>query len=95
MFNKLKQIKDLRQQAKGLQNALNAETITVNKHGVSLTINGNLEVTALSIADKTMAGLENTLRDCFNDATKQVQKIMAKKMQEMGGLPDLNSLLKK
>jgi DNA-binding protein YbaB len=94
MFNKLKQIKDLRSQAKTLQNTLSAEKITVEKRGVKMVINGNLEVVELNITDKNQDGLENAIKDCFNDGVKQVQKIMAKKMQEMGGMPDFNSLLK-
>jgi len=94
MFNKLKQIKDLRQQAKTLQNTLSAEKITVEKHGVKMVINGNLEVIELNIADKNQNNLENALKDCFNDGIKQVQKIMAKKMQDMGGMPDFNNLFK-
>ncbi len=94
MFNKLKQIKDLRHQAKTLQSTLSGEKVTIEKRGVKMVINGNLEVVELSIADKQQDNLESALKDCFNDGIKQVQKIMAKKMQEMGGMPDFNSLLK-
>jgi hypothetical protein len=48
MFEKLKQIKDLRTQAKTMQNALSGEAVTVEKNGISLTINGNLELTNLT-----------------------------------------------
>ena len=95
MFNKLKQIKDLRHQAKTLQGALAEEKVVVEKRGIKMVINGNLEIVELTIADKHQDGLENTLRDMFNDGIKQVQKIMAKKMQDMGGMPDFNNLFKK
>ena len=48
MFNKLKALKDLRSQAKTMQNALAGETITVEKGGVKLVMNGNMEVTELT-----------------------------------------------
>lgn len=94
MFNKLKQIKDLRSQAKTLQNTLAQEKVTVEKHGITLTLNGNMEIVDLKITDKSSSGLENDIKDCLNDAIKQAQKVMAKKMQEMGGLGDLGNLLK-
>lgn len=94
MFNKLKQIKDLRQQAKTLQNTLSQEKITIDKHGIVMSINGNLEIIDLKIDDRQKNNLEAVLKDCFNDGIKQVQKIMAKKMQAMGGMPDLNNLFK-
>jgi DNA-binding protein YbaB len=90
MFNKLKQFKDLRNQAKTMQNALSGESVTVEKNGVTLTINGNLEITNLSInPELSKDKLESIMKELFNDSIKKVQKIMARKMQEMGGFPGL------
>ena len=94
MFNKLKQIKDLRSQAKTLQNTLSQEKVVVDKRGIHLVINGNLEVTELTISFDAKNNLENDLKDCLNDGIKQVQKVMAKKMQDMGGMPELGNLFK-
>ena len=91
MFSKLKQFKDLRNQAKTLQNALAQESITVEKGGVKIIMNGNMEVTSLSINnDLSKDSLEGMTIECINDAIKKTQKLMAHKMQEMGGLPGLN-----
>ena len=88
MFNKLKQYKDLRDQAKTLQNMMAQQTITVEKNGVKLTINGNFEITTLNINNElSKESLERTLTDCFNDATKKIQRVLAEKMQGMGGMP--------
>lgn len=88
MFNKLKQFKDLRDQAKVMQNALSQESVTVEKGGIVITINGNLEVTNISVAEGLSGkDIESVLRDLFNEAVKKVQRIMAEKMQQMGGLP--------
>ncbi len=90
MFNKLKQIKDLRSQAKTMQNMLADESITIDKHGVSITMNGNMEITKIILPKDTDTNkLESSLTACFNDAIKKTQKIMAQKMQEMGGFPGL------
>lgn len=87
MFNKLKHLKDLRNQAKQMQNALAGETTTIEKGGVKVTMNGNMEVVSISInEDLAKESLEGMLADCINDAIKKTQKIMAQKMQEMGGM---------
>lgn len=88
MFNKLKQYQDLKNQAKMLQNMMSQQSITVEKNGVKLTINGNFEITNLNInGDLSKEKLEQTLKECFNDATKKIQRVVAEKMQSMGGLP--------
>ena len=87
MFEKLKQIKDLRSQAKTMQNALSGESVTVVKNGVTITINGNLEVTAFTVAENmNPSQISSSAKDALNEAIKKVQKIMAQKMQAMGGL---------
>ena len=90
MFNKLKQVKELRQQAKSLQNVLSQESTTVEKGGVSVTMNGNLELTAIKInPDLALSSAEGMLVEAINEATKKTQRLMADKMQEMGGLPQM------
>ncbi len=90
MFNKLKQYKDLRSQAKSIQETLANETITAEKGGVKVTMDGNMKVTSLKI-DENLAkeSLEGAIADCINDAIKKTQKLMAQKMQEMGGIPGM------
>lgn len=90
MFNKLKQIKDLRSQAKTMQNALAEESVTVDKNGVTVVMNGNMEVVKIEIKnDLSKEELAKIFTGLFNDAVKQTQRVMAKKMQEMGGFPNL------
>lgn len=91
MFNKLKQFKDLRQQAKTMQDVLEKESITEEKNGIKVVMNGNMEITELTIASE--AGKDEIARQTktvVNDAIKKVQRLMAKKMQEMGGIPGMN-----
>jgi len=90
MFNKLKQVKDLRDQAKTMQNALSGEKVEAEKGGVKVVMNGNLEVQSIEInSELSKESLENTVKDCVNDCMKKAQKLMASKMREMGGLPGL------
>ncbi len=87
MFEKLKQIKDLRSQAKTMQSALASESVTAEKSGVTITLNGNLEMTAVAIADgMTKAQIEKAVLESANEAVKKAQKVIAAKMQAMGGL---------
>ena len=83
MFEKLKQIKDLRDQAKQMQNVLSQETVTLDKNGITLTINGNQEVLNLKLNPEL--DHERTARllvDLFNDAIKEIQKRVAMKMRD-------------
>jgi len=91
MFSKLKQFKDLRSQAKTMQDALSQETITEEKNGVKIVLNGNMEVMSLSLnGSLSKEAQEDTVKKVINEAIKQAQRVMAKKMQDMGGFPGLN-----
>lgn len=97
MFNKLKQFKDMRNQAKDLQSKLADESVTVTEGKVKLTMDGNLNLKELDI-DKDMLmpekknKLENDIKDAHSSALKKMQRIMAMKMKEMGGLPNMPGL---
>ncbi|HYE59699.1 MAG TPA: YbaB/EbfC family nucleoid-associated protein [Candidatus Kapabacteria bacterium] len=96
MFSKLKQFKDLRDQAKQLQDVLSQEVVTVKAAGdkVSLTMDGNLNMKELDIhpellgADKK-SKLESAIKEAHGEALKKMQRVMAMKMKDMGGLPQI------
>ena len=91
MFSKLKQFKDLRSQAKTMQDALSQETITEERNGVKIVLNGNMEVLSLNLNPSlTKESHEDTVKKCINEAIKKTQRVMAKKMQDMGGFPGMN-----
>lgn len=99
MFNKLKQFKDLRDQAKNLQNVLSQESVTVQSAGgkIVLTMDGNLQVTGLAIDDELMSPdkkdrVQTGIKEAHAEALKKMQRIMATKMKEMGGLPNIPGL---
>lgn len=99
MLNKLKQFKDLRSQAKNMQNALGKESVTVKSAGdkVVMTMDGNLKMTGLAIDDELLSTdkkekLQSAIKDAHADAMKKMQRIMAMKMKEMGGLPNIPGL---
>jgi DNA-binding protein YbaB len=91
MFSKLKQFRDLRSQAKTMQDALAKEEITEEKNGVKITLNGNMEVVKINLNEGlNKSAQEEAVKNCFNEAVKRTQRIMAKKLQDMGGIPGLN-----
>lgn len=97
MFEKIKQFKDLRDQAKQMQNALAQETAEGSAAWgkVKITMNGNMEITKIEIDDEMMSSKEkiiDAVKEAHKDAMKKIQKIMAKKMQEMGGLGNFPGL---
>jgi len=95
MFNKLKQFRDLRSQAKTLQNALKEEKVEIEKSGIKIVMDGNQEILSYQITDSSLLAperqhdLENRLRQAGNSAIEKTKRVMADKMQKMGGLEGL------
>ena len=100
MFNKLKQFKDLRSQAKTLQSTLAAEKAegSASWGKVKVLMNGNQDIESVTIdpellnPDKKQA-VEAAVKEAVGDASKKVRDIMMKKMRsgelkmpDMGGL---------
>jgi nucleoid-associated protein EbfC len=98
MFNKLKNIKDLKKQGKQMQD----ELATIVHEGsamwgkVKIVVNGNRDVVDVKIdpeALKDAEKLASAVKDAFKDATgMKFQMKLAKKMQDMGGMDMLKGL---
>ncbi len=91
MFNKLKQFKDLRGQAKNLQNALKEEKVEVEKGGVKIIMDGNQEIDSINVSPDLLSTdkkeqLEKAIKDANTAAIEKTKRVMAQKMQSMGGL---------
>lgn len=88
MFNKLKQFKDMRDQAKQMKEML--DEVVVVGSGISgkvlITFNGSHEPLGVQIEDGLeKAKIEAGVKDAITDANKKLQTELMKKMQEMGG----------
>ncbi len=89
MFDQLKQIQEM----KRIQDQMKQERETVQKKGITVTVNGTLEVERIVLNPAlSQAEAERALVDCINDANKTLQKRMAKTMMGAGG--PLGGLLK-
>ncbi len=94
MFSKIKAIKNLRDQAKGVQATLEQITVTgeAGWGKVKISMNGNQKIMDIEIADELLADkakLVETLKDAFADTHKNMQKRMAEEMKNMGGLQEM------
>jgi len=94
MFNKLKQYNDLRKQANVIKNAMAEETIEASNKAVKIVMDGNQEIKSLTISEEFLSKekkneLEKEIQNCIADAIKKVQRKMAMKMQQMGGIDNL------
>jgi len=91
MFNKIKAIQELKTQANQIKKALEQETVEGSGAWgkIKITMDGNQEVKSVTI-DPEVVGDKNKLeagvKEATNDAIKKVQKVMAQKMSQMGGL---------
>jgi DNA-binding protein YbaB len=82
MFDDIKKIQEL----KRMQDMIKAEHETAQKKGISVTINGAMEVQSITLnpALETREA-EVTLVQCINEANKNLQKKLAKLMMSSGG----------
>lgn len=84
MFNPLGQLGDLkkmRDQAMQIQRQLQAEEVTVQKHGVTVVITGDQKIKSI----ETGNAADNHIKDAVNEAIKKSQEVAAKKLSGMGG----------
>ncbi len=91
MFNKLKQLKDLRDQGKRLQELLSGESASADAAGgkIVLTLDGNLQMSGLAIDPELLTPdkkekLENGIKEAHREALKKIQRTIATKMQASG-----------
>ncbi len=91
MFSKLKQFKDLKDRAKQIQDVLSQESVEgAGGWGkVKVVINGNQKVLSVTIDESAMADktkLQDMLVEATNAAIGKIQRIMATKLKDIGGL---------
>ena len=94
MFNKLKQFKNLRDQAKKLQNELKVKEAEVSAMGgkIKIKVNGNQEVTAVTLDPEVLQPanqqkLQDGIKSAVNDAIEKTKRMM---MDHMSTMKDFN-----
>ena len=92
MFDKLKQMYELKRKADQVKKELEAEVIEVEMGGIKIRVNGAQKVQKIELPSDIDP---NKLKDAINKAMDEAQKVAAKKMQGMmGGMEGLQDLLK-
>jgi len=82
MFDKLKQIKQLKE----LRDSLSQEREEIEKEGIKVIINGKMEIEDIQLnSDLSKEEQEKILKECINEAVKKIQMVLTSKMSQMSG----------
>lgn len=95
MFNKLKQINDLRTQSKQMKAMLDEVIVVGQSSGgkVMITVNGSHETLGVQVADDLdRTKIAEHIKSALNDVNSKLQGELMKKMKEMGGLDAFKNL---
>ena len=91
MFDKIKQLYELKKQADVLKKELESEVLDIESGDYKVRINGNQKIISLEVpADFDTKKLQEVL----NKAIQEAQKAAAKRMQGSLGLGNLQEFLK-
>lgn len=91
MFDKMKQMYELKKQADAMKKELEAEVIEVTHGDVTVKVDGTQKLLNLEYPE----GIDpEKVKDAVNKALSEVQKVAAKKMQGMMGMGGMSDLLK-
>jgi len=91
MFDKMKQMYELKKQADQMKRELEAEVIEVTHGEVTVKVDGTQKIRNLAYPQDIEPA---KVKDAINKAMDEVQKVAAKKMQGMMGMGGLSDLLK-
>lgn len=81
MFDQMKKMNQLR----NMQNALKKETAEVEKNGVKVVMNGNMDLVDVKL-NSTLSSeeQERLLKQCFSEVKDKIQKIAMKNIMDSG-----------
>lgn len=97
MFDKMKQVMEMKKQADRIKKELDAETVeTKDVRGITVVINGSQKFKSISLDESILAGadkarLEKDLLHSINAAINASQNLAARKMKELmpAGFPGM------
>ncbi|MEM4270745.1 MAG: YbaB/EbfC family nucleoid-associated protein [Candidatus Pacearchaeota archaeon] len=81
MFQQLRDLKKMRDQAMEIQRELQKEEVHVSKNGVEILISGDQKIKELNSNGRS----DNDIKEAVNEAIKKSQEVAARKLQSMGG----------
>lgn len=80
-FQKIGEIKKMRDQAMQIQRELQAEMLIVEKNGVTIEIRGDQKIERISSNGRS----DDDIKEAVNEAIKKSQEAAAHKLSQMGG----------
>ena len=88
LFDKIKDINEMRKQAKQMETLLAVETVTGSSGGgkIKITIDGNQNIKSVEVAPEVAgdkAEVARHIRSCLEDLFKQHKKMLQKKFGNM------------
>lgn len=94
IFDNLKQLSQLRQQAAQFQRMLESKIVEVSSPGneIKLKINGKMDILNIEISENLLkpenkANLEKLIKKTFNEARNKVEKIIASELKSQINFP--------
>ena len=91
MFDKMKQMYELKKQADAMKKELEAEVLEIEHGDVLVKVDGTQKIRSLVYPQDIEP---DKVKDAINKAMDEVQKVSAKKMQGMMGMGGMSDLLK-
>lgn len=92
MFDKLKQMYDLKKKADALKKELEKEVVEVEAGDIKIRVNAAQKIEDIALGESVDP---KNLKEAINKALEESQKVAAEKMKGMmGGLGNLSDLLK-
>ena len=80
-FQKIGEIKKMRDQAMQIQRELQAEEVAIDKNGVHIIISGDQKIKILEANGRP----DDDVKEAINEAIKKSQEVAARKLSQMGG----------
>ncbi|HOK55876.1 MAG TPA: YbaB/EbfC family nucleoid-associated protein [bacterium] len=94
IFDNLKQMAQLKQQASQFQKMLESKIVEVSSSGneVKIKINGKMDILSIEISETLLkpenkVNLEKLIKKTFNEARGKVEKIIASELKSQIGFP--------
>lgn len=88
MFDKLKELNQLRKMQGEIQKELEAIFVTHEKDGVKITVRGDKKIEKVTIDDEENRLFKDLINDALKEVDKKVEKQMRGRMSDFG-LPGL------
>ena len=81
MFENLKNLQKLKQ----MQDSFKKERLTVEKRGVSITMNGNFEVEEIKLnPELSLEDQQDVVKEALNEVRENIQKKLAQSLMSSG-----------